>query len=116
MFRKIVAMGMLISFIAMSSSGAMMFVIGKPSFTIQMHAVHKIFGIVMILSAIAHIALNFKAIKAHLHHRTALFVAGIFTASLILLYGVALNSGVSPELATTMDEAASKAESGDKSK
>ncbi len=116
MFRRIVAMAMLVSFIAMSSSGAMMFVIEKPSFTIQMHPVHKLFGVLMVLSAIAHITLNFKSIKAHVRFRSALFAASTLTVLLVLLYGVALNNTVPSELATKMDEAASKAEGGERSK
>jgi hypothetical protein len=44
MFRRIVAMAMLVSFVAMSTSGAMMFVVEKPFFTIQMHPVNKLVG------------------------------------------------------------------------
>ncbi|MDD2735437.1 MAG: hypothetical protein PHF56_15985 [Desulfuromonadaceae bacterium] len=52
MFRKIVAMTMLVTFAAMATSGALMFVIERPSFTIQMHPVHKLFGLLMILTAL----------------------------------------------------------------
>lgn len=110
MFRRIVAMAMLVSFVAMASSGAMMFVIEKPSFTLQMHPVHKLFGIVMVIAAIAHIVLNFRSIKGHLHFRSAMFAAGVLTVVLMLLYGVALNNAVPPDLARTMDEAAATAE------
>lgn len=37
MFRKFVAVTLFVSFIAMATSGMMMFVIERPSFTIQMH-------------------------------------------------------------------------------
>lgn len=107
---------MLISFIAMSTSGAMMFLIEKPSFTIQMHPVHKLFGLLMVISAIAHITLNFKSIKAHLKFRSAIVALSALTVLLTMLYGVALNNVVPPELAKQMDEAASKAESHERAK
>ncbi|MBK8767636.1 MAG: DUF4405 domain-containing protein [Burkholderiaceae bacterium] len=111
MFRRIVAMAMLISFIAMSTSGAMMFVIEKPSFTIQMHPVHKLFGLLMVISAIAHITLNVRSIRAHLRARSAVIAVGALTVLLLLLYGVSLNNAIPTDLASQMDDAASKAES-----
>lgn len=113
MFRRIVAMAMLVSIIAMATSGAMMFVIERPSFTIRMHPVHKLFGLLMIVSAIAHITLNFNSIKAHLRARSALLTVSILTLVLVLLYGVALNNPVPAALATQMDEAAVKVERGE---
>jgi hypothetical protein len=110
MFRRIVAMAMLVSFLAMSTSGAMMFVIEKPSFTLQMHPVHKLFGLLMVFSAIAHIALNIRSINAHLKFRSALIAASILTVLLVLTYGAAMMNAVPPELARQMDEAAAKAE------
>lgn len=114
MFRRIVAISMLISFVAMATSGVMMFVVGNPSFIIQMDPVHKTFGILMIVSVIAHVSLNFRAIKSHLRFRSALVAFSVLTAVLVLLYGVALNNSVPSELARVMDEAAAKAE-GDES-
>jgi inner membrane protein involved in colicin E2 resistance len=110
MFRRTIAMAMLVSFIAMSTSGIMMFVIEKPSFTLQMHPVHKLFGLLMIFATIAHIALNLKSIKAHLRFRSAPLAASILTVLLVLMYGVAMTNSVPPELAEQMDQAAAEAE------
>lgn len=115
-FRGIVAISMLISFVAMATSGAMMFVVGMPSFTIQMDPVHKLFGILMIVSAIAHVSLNLRAIKSHLRLRSALAALSALTVVLVLLYGVALNNSVPSELASVMDEAAAKAEGDERGK
>lgn len=103
---------MLVSIIAMATSGAMMLVIERPSFTIQIHPVHKLFGLLMIVSAIAHITLNLNSIKAHLRARAALLTVRILTVVLVLLYGVALNNPVPTELGTKMDEAAAEVERG----
>src|SRR5512134_563895 len=106
MFRRVVALTMLVSFIAMSTSGAMMFVIERPSFTIQMHPVHKVFGLLMVIAAIAHLTLNFRSIKAHLKLRSGVVAASILSALLVLLCGAAMNNAVPPELARQMDSAA----------
>ena len=52
MFRKLVAVTLFVSFIAMATSGLMMFFIEKPSFTIQMHPVHKLFGLLLVFAVI----------------------------------------------------------------
>lgn len=102
---------MLVSFIALSTSGVMMFVIEMPSFTLRMHPVHRMFGIVMTVAAMAHITLNFRSIKTHLRFTSAIVAVSFLTAFLVVLYGVAWNNIVPPDLATQMDEAAAKAES-----
>lgn len=114
MFRRIVALTMLVSFIAMATSGGMMFVIERPSFTIQMHPVHKLFGLLMIVTAIAHITLNFRSIQAHLKRRSGVAAISVLTAMLVLLYSVAVRNTVDPELARQMDSAAARAEGGGK--
>ena len=63
MFYKLVAVTLFVSFIAMSTSGLLMFFIERPSFTIQMHPVHKLFGLVMVAAMTAHIALNWRALR-----------------------------------------------------
>ncbi|HAN60078.1 MAG TPA: hypothetical protein DCQ11_04415 [Gammaproteobacteria bacterium] len=55
MFRKLVAVTLFVSFIAMATSGLMMFFIEKPSFTIQMHPVHKLFGLLLVFAVIGHL-------------------------------------------------------------
>lgn len=110
MFRRLTAVSLLFSFIAMSTSGAMLFVIERPSFTIQMHPVHKLFGLLMVVSAIAHLTLNFRNIRNHLRARSGLIAAAVLTVLLVVLYGVAIDNVVPPELAETMDRAAATAE------
>jgi len=110
MIRKIAAVSLFVSFLAMATSGMMMFVIEKPSFTIQMHPVHKLFGLVMIVSVIAHLSFNYRALLNHLKARAAAAVGGVLVVVLVMLYGVVLNNPVAAELAEQMDAAAAKAE------
>jgi cytochrome b561 len=110
MFRKFVAVTLFVSFIAMATSGMMMFVIERPSFTIQMHPVHKLFGLLMVMAATAHLVLNFRQLKKHLQVRSAAVVGVALTIALMLLYGVAINNKVDTELAKKMDEAAAQQE------
>lgn len=110
MIRKLAAIGLFVSFLAMSTSGMMMFVIEKPSFTIQMHPVHKLFGVLMIVSVIAHLSFNYRALLNHVKTRAAAWVGGVLIVMLVALYGVAMNNQVPADLAQQMDAAASKAE------
>jgi len=110
MLRKIAAVSLAVSFVAMATSGLMMFVIEKPSFTIQMHPVHKVFGLVMILAAITHLSLNFRGLINHLRTKSIAFYGSALVAALVLLYGIAINNEVPAELAEQMDAAAAKVE------
>lgn len=110
MFRKIVAVALFISFIAMSTSGLMMFFIEKPSFTIQMHPVHKLFGLIMIFSVVGHLSFNLKSLIQYLKNRAVAIVGGIMVCMLVLLYGIALNNEVPAVIATPMDALAAEAE------
>jgi Domain of unknown function (DUF4405) len=110
MIRKLAAIGLFVSFLAMSTSGMMMFVIERPSFTLQMHPVHKLFGLVMIISVVAHLSFNYRALLNHLKARAAAAVGGILVVLLVVSYGVALNKPVPADLAQQMDAAAAKAE------
>lgn len=113
MIRKIVAVSLFISFIAMATSGMMMFVIEKPSFTIQMHPVHKLFGLIMIASVIGHLCFNYKALINHLKTKSVAVFGGVMVCLLVLLYGVSLNNKVPDEIAKPMDKLAKEAESHD---
>ena len=111
MLRKIVAVSLFVSFIAMATSGMMMFVIEKPSFTIQMHPVHKLFGLIMILSVIGHLCFNMKSLLTYVKSKAVATVGGVLVSLLVVLYGVALNNEVPAEIAEPMDALGAQAES-----
>ena len=112
MIRKLAAVSLFVSFLAMASSGMMMFVIEKPSFTIQMHPVHKLFGLLMIVSVIAHLTFNFRGLLNHIKTRAVAWVGGALVVVMVLLYGVVINNQLPADLAQQMDDAAAKAEAG----
>ena len=111
MFRKIVAVALFVSFIAMSTSGLLMFFIEKPSFTIQMHPVHKLFGLILILSVIGHLSFNLKSIIHYVKNRSVAVFGGVMVCMLVLLYAVAMNNEVPSIIAIPMDKLAADAES-----
>lgn len=111
MFRKLTAVALFVSFIAMSSSGLMMFFIEKPSFTIQMHPVHKLFGLVMIVAVICHLSLNVRMLVNYVTARSVAMFGGLLIVVLVLLYSVAINNTVPEDIAIPMDKLAAKAES-----
>jgi cytochrome b561 len=111
--RKIAAVTLAVSFVAMATSGIMMYIVEKPSFTIQMHPVHKVFGILLIAAAVTHLSLNFRGLVNHLKTRSIAVYGSVLVALLVVLYGVAVNKTISPELAQQMDTAAAKADADD---
>ncbi len=111
MFRKLIATALAVSFIAIATSGMMMFFVEKPSFTLQMHPVHKLFGLVIVVSAIAHIGLNNRALKNHLRSRAVSLFGATLVVALTLLYGVVINNEIPKSIAEPMDALATQAES-----
>ena len=101
---------MFVSFVAMSTSGLLMFFIDRPSFTLQMHPVHKVFGLLLVLAAIAHITLNVRSLKTHLKTRSVSIAGAVLIAALVGLYAVALNRAVPEDTAAALDALADKAE------
>lgn len=110
MFRKFVAVTLFVSFVAMTTSDMMMFVIERPSFTIQMHPVHKLFGLLMVIAAAAHLVLNFRQFKNHLKTRSVALAGVALIGTLVVLDSVAVNNKVGPELGRKMDDAAAQQE------
>lgn len=111
MYRKFVAVTLMVSFIAMATSGMMMFVIEKPSFTIQMHPVHKLFGFIMILAVIAHLTFNMKSLIIYIKTKSVAIFGCVMIVVLVLLYGVVINNELPPEIAIPMDKLAAEAQS-----
>lgn len=97
MLRKCVSITMVFSLIALSSSGLLMIILNSFSFQLQMHPVHKIFGVIMILAGSIHLYLNFKPIKVYLKNRKVLILASILSILLILLFAVGLSKPIDQE-------------------
>ncbi len=110
MRRRLTAITLLVSFVAMATSGLLMFIVDKPSFTISMHPVHKLFGLVLIGAALSHIQLNARAIGAHLKERSAALVAAVLTTALVSTYAIVALNPVPPDIAKPLDDAAQRAE------
>nr|WP_285229180.1 DUF4405 domain-containing protein [Marinobacter sp. C7] len=104
---------MAVSFLAVATSGMMMFVIEEPSFTIQMHPVHKLFGLLMVVAAVIHISFNYLALINHLKSKSISIYGGALVVCLVLLYGAAINNKVPADLAKQMDSAAAELDSRD---
>lgn len=111
MRRRLTAIALLVSFVAMATSGLLMLVVDKPSFTIRMHPVHKLFGVVLIGAAISHIQLNSRAIGAHLKERSAALAAVMLTIALVSAYALVALNPIPSAIAVPLDEAAQRAES-----
>jgi hypothetical protein len=110
LIRKITAVSLLVSFIAMSTSGITMLLISRPSFTIQMHPVHISFGIILIISVLSHLMLNYKSLLSYLKSKIPLLVLSSLTILLVVAYGISINKQIPENLALQMDKAAFEAE------
>lgn len=91
MFRKMISLTLLVSLMALSTSGIMMIVLGSFEFQLQMHPVHKIFGILLTLSGAFHLYYNFKSIKKYLASKKMMLFALVMTFIMIALYAVGMS-------------------------
>lgn len=74
-----------------------MIVLGSFEFQLQMHPVHKIFGILMSLSGCFHIYFNFKSFIRYLRVKGWAVVSVFSFVILVLLYIAGLNKPIDPD-------------------
>jgi quinol-cytochrome oxidoreductase complex cytochrome b subunit len=110
--RALTAITLLVSFIAMSTSGVLMLIIDQPSFSIRMHPVHKLFGVLMIVAILSHLRLNYRGLIAHARHRSAVWAGSVLSVILVLVYAVAILNAPDPTKAAAVDQAAQQLEQG----
>ena len=90
MFRQFISLTLLVSLAALSSSGILMILLGSFEFQLQMHPVHKIFGVLLTLSGAFHVYYNFAPIKKYLKKKKMMFFAVFMTFLMITLYAVGM--------------------------
>lgn len=96
MFRQMISLTLLVSLVALSTSGISMIVLGSLEFQLQMHPVHKIFGILLTLSGAFHIYYNFTAIKKYLSKRKMMLFALVMTFIMVALYAIGVSKPIDP--------------------
>lgn len=106
MFRKYVSIILLISLIALASSGLLMIILNSLEFQFRMHPVHKIFGILMCISGAFHAYFNFKPIKNYFKDKKLAFVGAVLTVLMVILYTVGLNKPMDPNAIQKLEKIA----------
>lgn len=91
MLRKLTSITLLVSVIAVGVSGLLMIILGSFKFQLQMHPVHKVFGILMCVSAALHAYFNFKPIKSYLEVNRIAVSAAVLSTILICLAAIGMN-------------------------
>lgn len=97
MLRQCVSITLVLSLIALSSSGLLMIILNSFSFQLQMHPVHKVFGIIMALAGCFHVYLNFKPIKNYLTNKKVIVFAAILSVFLVFLIVIGLTKPLDSE-------------------
>lgn len=111
MFRQCVSITLVISLIALGVSGLLMIFLNSFSFQLQMHPVHKIFGIIMVVAGCFHMFLNFTPIKSYLQKRGVLVFATLMSALLIMLLVAGLNKPIDSQVVDQVQQLMSQMES-----
>ena len=97
MLRQCASITLVFSLIALGTSGLLMIFLNSYSFQLQMHPIHKIFGIIMVLAGCLHAYLNFKPIKNYLKNQKVVVLGATLSVGLIFLFVVGMNKPLDTE-------------------
>ena len=98
MFRQYISITLVLSLIGVGFSGILMLILSSFSFQMQMHPVHKIFGIIMVIAGGFHMVLNLKSLKKYLSNKKVLILGITMFVFLIFLTIVGLNKQMDAEI------------------
>lgn len=110
MFQRLVAIILLMSFFAMAASGLAMFVVQKPSFSMEMRPFHNFFGLTLVAASLAHVWVNRHELLQHLKTPFMGVVVGAMASAMVLTYLYATANPLPPDMAVQMDTAAEQAD------
>lgn len=113
MMRRLTTSVLLVAFLGMASSGLMMLVVDQPSFTMRLHPVHKVFGILLVAAVGVHLFTQAATLRRHLKAPAARSVAGLVLTLLVICYALAWMNPVAPEQAQQLDDMARRIEAGE---
>jgi drug/metabolite transporter (DMT)-like permease len=105
MLRQLSSITLLVSLIALGISGLLMLFLGSMEFQLQMHPIHKIFGVLMCVAGAVHACLNFKAITHYLKNRKVLISGVVLVVLMILLFVAGMNKPLNPEAIEAVEQA-----------
>jgi Domain of unknown function (DUF4405) len=109
--KKYVSVTLLISLIAVGSSGLLMIFSHDFGFRLRMHPVHEVFGILMCITGCFHVYFNFRPILNYFGKRPVR-IAGIWlTVLLLILYAVGLGRHFDPKTVERIEGAMSHSSS-----
>lgn len=115
MMRRLTTSVLLVAFVGMASSGLMMLVVDQPSFTMRLHPVHKVFGILLVAAVGVHLFTQAATLRRHLKAPAARSVAGLVLTLLVICYALAWMNPVESEQAQQLDDMARRIEAGEAS-
>lgn len=111
MFRQCVSITLVISLIALAVSGVLMIILNSFTFQLQMHPVHKVFGLIMVLAGFIHVCLNITPIRKYLKNKRTLVLGVALSFILAFLFAVGLNKPMDTEHIEKIEQLMSQMES-----
>lgn len=83
--RRASSITLALAFVAMATSGLLMLLVDRFGFQVRMHPVHNVFGIIMIVAGVLHLAVNWKPLAAHLRPRWSMMLGVLLLGVMALL-------------------------------
>jgi uncharacterized membrane protein len=110
MFRKYIAVTLLISIFALGTSGLLMIILNDLTFRLKMDLLHETFGVIMCISGSIHVYLNFKLIKNYLKYKKVAIAGTILSVLLIFLFVIGMNKPIDQKIILEIEKKISQLE------
>lgn len=95
--RRSSSIALAVSFLALLVSGGVMMFADGLAPRLRMHPVHEVFGLVMVVAGLAHVAFNARALCGYLRSRWAAFLGAALAALVALLLVAGLHRPLDTE-------------------
>jgi hypothetical protein len=83
--RRASSITLAVAFVALAASGLSMLLVERLEVQLRMHPVHNVFGLILVVAGVVHVAFNWKALAVHLRRRSALVMGMVLTGLMVLL-------------------------------
>lgn len=104
LLRRVTSITLAVAFVALATSGSLMLLVDRFGFQVRLHPVHNVFGIIMTLSGVLHLALNWTPLVAYLRPRWSMALGVLLLGAMALLLLEGLTRPLDPEAVRKIED------------
>lgn len=112
--RRVSSVTLAVAFVALGTSGLVMMMVDRLDLQLRMHPVHNVFGVIMVVAGLVHVAFNWKTLVAHLRQRRLLTLGILLVGLMALLLILGLTKPMDGEAIRKIEDILSAAHQADR--